>query len=386
MKSIKILAVLSWLGASACGSSEPEPTPEPVLPAEPLESEQGQGNVLAPSIAFGANGALAVAWAESKDLSVRRWMNSHWETLGGPLSAFAGDTPAFWSSVQVDAQGNPVVAWQERVPNELIRNSIIVRRWDAGRWVSLGTPLNIGPDTNDASKPSLQLDAEGNPLVAWSEKSGGDAQIAVRRWNASAWQALGAATVAPGSVWSLTLAANAPVLVSQRRTFDAEGEHLTLEVRRWTGSTWENLGSPLGVRAIAPQVRADAAGHLFLAWLDEGQYPDPARLRLLQWSGTAWEPLGTDVTVSQGDSRPGAPELVIDAEGRPLVAWLHAGVTQSLRVARWTGQDWSVKVVEDSTRPGSSDGWCALAFHPVEGAVVAWTPGTQAPLRVLRIP
>jgi hypothetical protein len=247
----------------------------------------------------------------------------------------------------------------------------------------VGGPLNIGPESVDAYKPSLRLDSEGNPLVAWSAKEG-DERIAVRRWGPSGWQALGPTTVAPGTAWGLELAGGTPILLSQRYV---DFLHAVLEVRRWTGSTWESLGAPLGEqRAVAPQVRADAAGNLFLAWLEEPtQEPYISRLRVARWSGTAWEALGPDVAVSDDTYSPGVPALELDAEGRPLVAWSHASQTgQSLRVARWTGQDWNVKAVAESPIPGSN-GWYTIGFHPDEGVVVAWTPHESEKLRVLRM-
>lgn len=385
MKFFKMMAVLGWLGLSACGApvSEPPAGPGEELPTEPLESEQGQDQVLAPSMAFAPGGQLALAWAGPNDLFVRRWTGARWESLGNGLSAFAGETRAFWSAVRMDGQGNPVVAWEEQTPGDLLRNSIVVRRWSDGRWVELGSPLNISGDSYDAYKPSLRLDSEGNPIVAWSEQDGGDAKIAVRRWGPTGWQALGPTTIASGTAWGLELVGNAPVLVSQRWMED--GMHVLLEVRRWTGTTWESLGKPLGERAIAPQVRADAMGNLYLAWLEEGTYPAPSRIQVARWSGTAWEALGADVAVADGQTYLGVPALELDAEGRPLVAWIHSQAKQALRVARWTGQDWSVKVVEESTAPGSSGGWITMSVHPDQGVVVAWTPHESMKLRVLRV-
>lgn len=375
MKSFKMIVVLSWLGLSACG--------EPELPPEPLESEHGQDAVLAPSLAFGSNGQLAIAWAGPNDLNVRRFTGTRWETLGNGLSAFSGDTRAFWSAVQVDGQGNPVVAWGEDVPGNLLRKSILVRRWADGSWATLGGPLNIGPESVDAYKPSLRLDPEGNPLVAWSEKNG-DERIAVRRWGPSGWQALGPTTVAPGTAWGLELAGGTPILLSRRFV---DSSSVVLEVRRWTGSTWELLGAPLGKRAIAPQVRADAAGNLFLAWLDESEEsPYISRIRVVRWSGTAWDALGADVAVSDNNHHLGVPALDLDAEGRPLVAWIHGAQTsQSLRVARWNGEDWNVKAVDEAPVPGSTQGWSTIGFHPDEGVVVAWTPHESLRLRVRRV-
>jgi hypothetical protein len=380
VKSFKLFVVLGCLGLSACAPSEAD------LLGKSLYSDSS-APVYAPSLAFGPNGHLVVAWADSNDIYVRRWTGTEWEALGSKLSAFPGETSAYWSDVAVDGQGDPVVAWGEYVAGNSIRKSIVVRRWSGGNWVELGGPLNIGPNTSDAYKPSLRLDSEGNPLVAWSEQSGGP-QLAVRRWGPAGWEALGSTPIATGTAWGLELAGNTPILVSHRS--EDYNRIQFIEVRRWNGSTWEMLGDPVGENAIAPQLRADAAGNLVLAWLQQGGLDAPDRLRVARWSGTAWEALGPEVAVGNDKTNLGVPGLALDAEGQPLVSWIQEqGGSNSLWVARWTGQDWSVKEIEKRSLPlldlDYGHGSATLEFHPAEGGVVAWIPYGSPELRVLRL-
>ncbi len=379
MKSFKLLAVLGCLGLPACAPSEAD------LLGSSLYSDSGD-KISAPSLAFGPNGHLVVAWADSSDVYVQRWTGTEWEALGSKLSAFPGETSAYWSDVAVDGQGDPVVAWGEFVPGDLLRKSIIVRRWADGNWVELGGPLNISPETRDAYKPSLRLDSEGNPLVAWSEQSGGSL-LAVRRWGPGGWEALGPTPIAAGTGWGLELAGNTPILLSHRS--EDYGRLQVIDVRRWNGSVWENLGDPVGEDVVAPQLRADAAGNLVLAWLQQGGLDAPDRLRVARWSGTAWEALGPEVAVGSDEVSLGVPGLALDAEGQPLVSWIQEqGNSGSLRVARWTGQDWSVKEIEKRGLPlldfNYGHGSATLEFHPAEGGVVAWNPYGSRELRVLR--
>jgi hypothetical protein len=270
---------------------------------------------------------------------------------------------------------------------DALRKSIFVRRWVDGNWVELGGPLNIGPNTSDAYKPSLRLDSEGNPLVAWSEQDRGP-QLAVRRWGPGGWEALGPTPIAAGTGWGLELAGNTPILLSHRA--EDYGRIRVIDVRRWNGSAWENLGGPVGEDAVAPQLRTDAAGNIVLAWLEQGGLGSSDRLRVARWSGAAWEALGPDVAVGNDETGLGAPGLVLDAEGQPLVCWIQVqGSFESLRVARWTGQDWNVKEIEKRKLPlldfTYDHGSSRIGFHPAEGGVVAWTPSGSRELRVLRL-
>ncbi|HEX8438125.1 Ig-like domain-containing protein [Archangium sp.] len=87
-----------------------------------------------------------------------------------------------WAGValEVSASGDPVVAWIELTDSG---KRIVVDRWVSTGWESL--PMT--PPSSVAYHPSLALEPDGTPLVAWS----GNEAIEVRRWANGAWQAVG---------------------------------------------------------------------------------------------------------------------------------------------------------------------------------------------------
>lgn len=59
-----------------------------------------------------------------------------------------------------------------------------------GKVCAAGTMVNTNP-TQDAFKPSLALDLQGRPIVAWVEQTGGVARVFAKRWEDDRWQPLG---------------------------------------------------------------------------------------------------------------------------------------------------------------------------------------------------
>ena len=120
----------------------------------------------APSLAVDDFDRPVVAWSES-GVYVKRWGGSEWHQLGGRLD---GGRP----SLALDPGGHLVVALQHD-------KSIYVHRWDGTEWRQLGGGLDIVP-SEDAEFPSLAIDQDGNPVVAWQEGDRGDRKIFVKRY------------------------------------------------------------------------------------------------------------------------------------------------------------------------------------------------------------
>jgi hypothetical protein len=278
----------------------------------------------------------------SLSLTVNSLLGSTWIQLGSELNISSGQD-AESPSLALDASGNPVVAWQENVPGQY--GNIYVKRWDSASssWVQLGNELDVDPLQN-AVKPSLALDASGNPVVAWTEWDGSSNNVYVKRWDGTDWVQLGGALdVNPAQnaiSHSLALdSANRPVVAF----FENDGTSFNIYVKRWDGTNWVLLGGALdvnlGEQAYDPSLALDASGNPVVAWHEHtpGQFDN---IYVKRWDGTGWVQLGgaLDVNVNDGAA---LASLALDASGNPVVAWTEWNSSSSnVYVKRWDGAGW----------------------------------------------
>jgi hypothetical protein len=209
------------------------------------------GNSNNPIIAystFGSNG-------EGINLYVKRWNGSSWVGMNGSITVtpldFDRARDAGVPTLAVDSAGNPVVSWAET--NGLIGN-IYVKRWNGTTWVQLGVNLEAAP----ANNPTMDIDSTGKPVVAWEERvfDGATTQtnIAVKRWNGSAWVSYGTGQAADKILGShaydpmLQLRSDdMPVIVMTQLVFRDGATSHDVYMRRWNPSLnqWVDVGVPI---------------------------------------------------------------------------------------------------------------------------------------------
>lgn len=135
-----------------------------------------------------------VAWSEwdgsTFNVHVSRYSEQGWNPVGGALSAQSGATSAQRPSLELDGEGNPVVAWKESNEGGSSSN-LYVRRWTGALWESLGDGVNQEASIVQADDPALVLDGSGNPVVAWAGTDGTTTNIYVHRWVSGHWELLG---------------------------------------------------------------------------------------------------------------------------------------------------------------------------------------------------
>ncbi len=269
-----------------------------------------------------------------------------WLPIGGPLSATAGATPAKSPRMKLDPMGRPVVAWIE---SDGTADSVHVSRWTGTAWQSLGTLNGNTAAGTHASNMHLALDAVGNPVVAWAEGS-----IFVRHWQGNAWANI-SSTGLPSS--------NGPLPLEFIVT--ASGEFLIVihdwpdtSVHRWQGASWTTLlandgvNYPMDAYLCAGGSLAVAAGGTILMartcmFWNSNDVVD--RSRVVVWQRLApsgpWQSVGSPLSADTSlGCYTGLPQLRIDTNQRPIVAWAEQcnSGPHSVRAARFEGINWSL--------------------------------------------
>ena len=150
------------------------------------------------------NGAIYVAWADIR--------TGNWEIYVAKYTAAAGWTELSGSasnggisestsrasrrpSIALDASGNPVVAWTESI---LLTSDIHAAAYDPsanggqGGWIALGPSRTGGgiSGTGDAVTVKL-LNTSSGLVAAWTDLSSGTSNVFARQFNGSAWTELG---------------------------------------------------------------------------------------------------------------------------------------------------------------------------------------------------
>ncbi|MCY1019446.1 Ig-like domain-containing protein [Pyxidicoccus sp. MSG2] len=137
-----------------------------------------------PALAMDAEDRPVVAWLDERGaIAVARWKGTFWELLGTrlPTQGLSGEP-----TLRVDAQGRFVLAWREVEGSE---SRVRLHRFTTGDWSAMASPSGVAPPPAAAPSLAMDLDAEGNPVLAWTE-AGSPAKVRVMRYSGSGWTSL----------------------------------------------------------------------------------------------------------------------------------------------------------------------------------------------------
>jgi hypothetical protein len=212
---------------------------------------------------------------------------------GGGISDTTGLSGS--PSLAIAPDGTPYVAWQDRSSGD---SEIYIRRWNGSGWEEVGAGSASGGGISDspekATIPSLAIAPDGTPYVAWEDEAVGDAEIYVRRWNGSNWEEVMAGSASGGGISHTTGWSALPSL--------AVTENGTPYV------TWSELGLPdqIFVRQGPPALGATPTALLFLAEVGAAD-PTPQHIAVgstgdvITWTATVSPTVGwLDVTPMAG--------------------------------------------------------------------------------------
>lgn len=185
------------------------------------------GRSISPDLAIGTDGMPAVAWADTTsgnaEIYVKRWNGSSWVEIGtgsasnGGISRNSGFSSE--PSLAFTFNGKPVVAWQDTSSGI---NAIYVKRWNGTAWVEMGSGSasngGISGNASHSVSPSLAMDPNGAPLVAWANNTTDSRQIYVKRWNGVAWVEIDSGSASNDGVSNSSKQSNIPSLSVDKRS------------------------------------------------------------------------------------------------------------------------------------------------------------------------
>ncbi|MEY4531927.1 MAG: hypothetical protein RLZZ156_2650 [Deinococcota bacterium] len=292
-------------------------------------------NASRPQIAFIGNNPV-VAWLEdtpTPNLIVKTWNGSAWVVLQAqglpPSLNLLSSQSVSGLSLAVGSNNLPVVAFAEGTGGI---HSVFVKQWTGSVWEQLGgIYLDIEPN-KDAQKPSLALDGQNRPVVAWSEED----TIMVKRWTGSAWEQI-IGSLNSTRTRELSLAVDSlgnPMVAWSESNTPTPNLDTSVFVKRREGSAWVAIGGKLNTlpAGFSPVLRTQNDTPTLLFFEDNSSDTNPANLMLSRWNGTQWI---TYSPLNKGRlDIPETTDMKLNSRGYPVVA-LVGGIDKSLVVKRW---------------------------------------------------
>lgn len=330
-----------------------------------------------PDLAITAAGQLWVAWEDHSPtpaaIYALRWDGRAWQELAGSasgagLSGALGGASSARPRLAVDSDGHAMIAWYACQDIEVC--NIYLRRWTGSSWEELGGSGSGGGISGTAALswfPSIDLDPQGLPLVAWEEwdapgTPAWENHIVLRRWDGAAWQPLDGAASGSGLAgvqehrsWP-DLAVDGLGQPAVAWSYQSAPTSVTVQASRWDGSAWRLLGGdalfPSGASQYMPTLVRDASGGLVAAWQEA--VDNVHHIFAARWGGSAWEALAG--SLSNGGVTGSAlsalkPALASSARAGLVLAWQE--YEGPIYFRRFTGTAWE-ELDGSASNPGLS--------------------------------
>jgi hypothetical protein len=369
-----VLAASSLALIAGCGGGQdallliPAPPPQPQVTAWSGAStaEISAESTDQPHVAYNASGHAMAVWTQFDGAVTSIWASkfdqpSNTWRKAALVEQITGGS-AVGPKVSVDADGNALVVWQQRVTSGASQWSIYANHYriSTGTWAT-AEPIEFGV-AGDAVVPTVVVDVSGNGLAVWRQFDGSQFNIWAARYNGS--------TVSWGTPTLLeaddTGNADAPQIA-----MDANGNAIAVwsqKVFAWNSILSNRFDASTGSWGTAtlvenndtnnakfPEVAMDAAGNAVVVWEHWENRPDkgfigPSRIASNRYSVGAgtW---GTPVFVD-ADPRIGKfPDVTMDGAGNALAAWTQGDDAMANRFDAGTGT-WGTPVLIETNNVG----------------------------------
>jgi hypothetical protein len=291
-----------------------------------------------PAVASDAEGGFVVAWSHRPASAAQGVFARRFDASGMPrgpefrVNTYTGDQG--WPAVASDAAGNFIVTWLEMAGN-WSGMDVYARRYDAAG-APLGAIFQVNTYTTGPQYyPSVDFDAAGNFVVAWqSWQDGAGTGIVARRYSA-AGTPRGAEFLVNTYITfsqydaSVAVAPDGGFLVTWVSVFQ-DGGLAGIFGRRF-GPSGVPLGSEFRVNThttswqFAPAAASDDKGNFVVAWQSAYQDGSATGVYGQRYDSTAW-PRGSEFRVNTHTlDIQGWPSVAYDSTGNLLIAWESVG-------------------------------------------------------------
>ena len=357
-----------------------------------------------------------VAAGGRTSIFVHRWDGNAFTPIGSALNGTSSGS-AYKPALVLDARGNPVVAWHE---SDGFNENIYVKRWNRTAWQSVGpgaisavNDTSTSPVATPARNPSIAI--RGNDIyVAWDEMNvEGFSSIYV--WKSANGGPLTSAGAYDGLVHavhrftsatkpSLALDSNGqPIVAFQEQTLEPYTPTNIYVMRLQPDGSWTYAVPPFygddtngyiygGLSVSSGTTPAsdcsltiDAQNNLYLAWTEVSYNDGPNDIQVFRSTGPqSWERIGSPLSAFAGFTYATQARLLATPSGKLFVTWAESNINaetgyRHLFASYWNNDSWISLTTADGINQGQHNSlWPMLAIDSAERAVVSWYESRDA--------
>ncbi len=237
------------------------------------------GQALYTSIAIDVNGTPYVAFQGSKGM-VMKFNGSSWETLGAEFSFF----PLRSLSMAISPDGTVYVLYNEN----LMANYGIVKKFNGSSWEKVGSTSNFSPSFPTLDRNNyITINSSGTPYVVCG---GSGSLLMVKKFTGSSWEDVGSGGISAG--WadyaSIVLNSDGTPYIAYRDR--ANGYKAT--VKKFNGDSWETVGIQgfSAGQANYTTIAINGNGTPYIVYRD---YVNSYKATVMKFNGSSWETVGS---------------------------------------------------------------------------------------------
>lgn len=264
---------------------------------------------------------LVGSFGSTSKAGVKKFTGSSWVAVG---SIDASPNAVKNTSISFDTNDVPYIAYSDLSSNGKIR----VRKLNAGQWENVGSPFSGG----DTEYVTVKVDSNNIPYAAFKDVNSSIERAVVKKFNGTTWENVGSTVVSSGEAFDVSFIIdgnNAPIVAY--RDYNTSFSNVKL----FNGTSWISVGTPF--YGIYSKIAADNNNVLYVSYNNGNVFG------VKKFNGSLWEMMGpTDIsngTIRSGSGRRSFMDMSPD--GSIYIAYLNE-LTDKAEVKKWNGWDWEL--------------------------------------------